>query len=61
VDERAAELVSSEGEDRRLAKNFFERVVASGAISRLQLLSREHPVDEVRRELLALLPSEATS
>jgi HEAT repeat protein len=61
VDERAAELVSEKGEDRRAARTFFERVIAAGTISRLRLLSREHPVDAVRRELLALLPSETTS
>jgi HEAT repeat protein len=58
VDKRADELVQ-EGSAHKAAKSFLERIVATGATGRLRVLSLEHPVEEVRRELLALLPEEA--
>ena len=61
VDERAGELAQEGSAARKSAKLFFESIVATGATGRLRVLSREHPVEEVRRELLALLPEEAAS
>jgi len=58
VDERAGELVQEGTAARKAAKSFFKRIVATGATGRLRVLSLEHPVEEVRRELLALLPEE---
>jgi HEAT repeat protein len=59
VDKRADELAQEGSAARKAAKALFERIVASGATGRLRVLSVEHPVEEVRRELLALLPKEA--
>ncbi len=59
VDKRADELVQEGSAARKAAKSFLERIVATGATGRLRVLSLEHPVEEVRRELLALLPEEA--
>jgi HEAT repeat protein len=59
VDRRADELVEEGAAAREAARSFFERIVATGATGRLRVLSVEHPVDEVRRELLELLPEEA--
>ena len=60
VDERATEL-AEEGEARKNATSFLERVVAAGTTGRLEVLAKEHPVAEVRRKLRALLPEEAAS
>ena len=59
VDTRAGELVLQGSTAHTAAKLFIERVVAAGTTGRLRVLSREHPVEDVRRELLALLPEEA--
>ncbi len=59
VDERAGDLVGEDTAAREAARTFFRRVVAAGVTGRIRVLSREHPVDEVRRELLSLLPKEA--
>jgi hypothetical protein len=59
VDKRAGELVLQGSTAHTAAKLFIERVVAAGTTGRLRVLSREHPVEDVRRELLALLPEEA--
>jgi len=61
VDERAAELVHEGPDERRVAKSLLEKIVASGTTGRLRVLSREHPVADVRRELSALLPEEVAS
>jgi len=58
VDERAGELAQT-GPASTTARSFFKRIVAAGTTGRLRVLSLEHPVEEVRRELLALLPEEA--
>jgi hypothetical protein len=59
VDKRANELAKDGSAAQKAAKLFFERIVASGATGRLRVLSVDHPVEEVRRELLDLLPEEA--
>ena len=59
VDKRADELVQEGSVEGKAAKSFLKRIVATGATGRLRVLSLEHPVEEVRRELLALLPEEA--
>ena len=61
VDERAGELVQEEAAARKAAKTLLESIVAAGTTGRLRVLSREHPVEEVRRKLLALLPEEIAS
>jgi len=61
VDERAGELVQEEAAARKAAKSLLEGIVAAGTTGRLRVLSREHPVEEVRRKLLALLPEEIAS
>jgi len=59
VDERALELAQKGSAACETARAFFERMVAAGTTGRLSVLSVEHPEEEVRRELLALLPEEA--
>lgn len=61
IDERAAELAQGGSVAGKAARAFFEDIVSAGTTGRLQVLSREHPVEEVRRELLALLPEQVTS
>ncbi len=61
VDERAGDLVEQKGGAHEAAKKFFQSIVAAGTTGRLRVLSVEHPAEEVRRELLALLPEEAAS
>jgi HEAT repeat protein len=61
LDERAGELAQGGSTVRTAAKAFLERVVAAGTTERLRVLSREHPLAEVRHELLALLPEKSIS
>jgi len=61
LDERAGELVQGGSAVRTAAKLLLERIVAAGTTERLRVLSREHPVAEVRHALLALLPEEGAS
>jgi len=60
MDERAGELVEA-GSLRDAARSLLEKIVAGGTTGRLRVLAREHPVEEVRRELLAMLPEEVSS
>lgn len=61
VDQRADELVQKRSAAGKAARSLFERIVAAGTTGRLRVLAREHPVEEVRRELLALLPKAVAS
>jgi HEAT repeat protein len=60
VDRRVNRLASGTEEEKNRAREFVGRLVAAGQLDRLRALASEHPEQEVREALAALLPPEGT-
>jgi HEAT repeat protein len=56
VDARVGRLASAREAERERAHHFVEQLIAAGQLDRLRALAAEHPDENVRQALVAMLP-----